>query len=143
MINLFELDPSCRLADLPGYGYAKVSGSLRRDWQRVLEGYLMHRESLRGLVLLMDVRHPLTTLDDQMLRWRAARRLPVHVLLTKADKLGRGRAAATLREVTRRIAEGHGGVTAQLFSSLNGAGVEEARCRLDQWLDREPTSNGC
>ena len=133
MINLFELDPRRRLVDLPGYGYAKVPESVRREWNRSLERYLTRRNCLLGLILLMDVRHPLTALDEQMLHWCASRRMPVHVLLTKCDKLSRGRAATTLRKVRQHVVA-EGSASAQLFSSRTGQGVGDVRRLLDQWF---------
>lgn len=140
MINLFDIDPQRRLVDLPGYGYAKVPERLRREWGRTLERYLSQRNCLLGLILVMDARHPLTGLDAKMLQWCAARRLPVHALLTKCDKLGRGRAASTLLGVRKNIAAEHAGASVQLFSSPEGRGVEEARSLLDRWFGRSETS---
>lgn len=90
LINFFEVEPERRLVDLPGYGYAKVPNSIRQHWQKLLEQYLRERAALRGLMMLMDIRHPLTPLDQQLLDWCAVRGLAVHILLTKADKLSRG-----------------------------------------------------
>ncbi len=135
-INLFRLDDSRRLVDLPGYGYAKVPERIKRHWQYTLERYLQTRASLRGLVLVMDVRHPLKEFDRQMLLWCQRVGMPVHILLTKADKLKRGAALQALRGVEghlRELAMPQAGV--QLFSSLKGFGVEEVQRRLDQWLE--------
>jgi len=133
-INFFALDDHVRLVDLPGYGYAKVPQSVKAQWQQHLAEYLETRASLRGLILLMDCRHPLTEYDQQMLRWCADAGLPVHVLLTKADKLKRGPASASLLTVRRRLGELHSQATAQLFSALNKSGVDEAREVIAAWL---------
>jgi len=135
-INFFALDDSVRLVDLPGYGYAKVPQALKGQWQHQLTEYLETRGSLRGLVLLMDCRHPLTGFDQQMLCWCAAASLPVHVLLTKADKLKRGPASASLLAVRRQLAEFHPQATVQLFSALKKTGVGQAREVIAGWLSR-------
>ena len=129
----FELDGERRLVDLPGYGYAKVPEKVRRHWGLAMETYLSGRESLRGLVLMMDVRHPLTDFDKQMLQWCQHAGMPVHILLTKADKLKRGPATSTLLKVQKTLAEQHN-VSVQLFSALKHTGEEEARAVLDSWL---------
>ena len=133
-INFFALDDRLRLVDLPGYGYAKVPQALKAQWQRQLAEYLETRISLRGLILLMDCRHPLTEFDRQMLRWCAAARLPVHVLLTKADKLKRGPANAILLAVRPQLAQLHPQATAQLFSALKKSGVDQASAVIAGWL---------
>lgn len=129
----FELDGERRLVDLPGYGFAKVPEKVRRHWGLAMEAYLSGRESLRGLVLMMDVRHPLTDFDKQMLQWCQHAGMPVHILLTKADKLKRGPAMSTLLKVQKTLAEQHN-VSVQLFSALKHTGVEQAREVLDTWL---------
>jgi len=131
LLNLFEVSPGMRFVDLPGYGYAKVPQAERDRWAKLLEGYLEGRASLAGLILVTDARHPLNEFDRQLLGYAQALRLPVHVLLSKADKLGRGAAQKTLAEVKRAL--GHmGGV--QLFSAHSGEGVEEAQLLLAAWL---------
>ena len=122
--------------DLPGYGYAKVAEKIKRAGQQAMEEYLYERHSLRGLVLVMDVRHPLTEFDRQMLRWCAAAELPVHVLLTKADKLKRGPANASLLSVRPQLAQLHPQATVQLFSALNNTGVDQASEVIAAWLSR-------
>ena len=129
----FELDGERRLVDLPGYGFAKIPEKVRRHWGLAMETYLSGRESLRGLVLMMDVRHPLTDFDTQMLQWCQHAGMPVHILLTKADKLKRGPAMSTLLKVQKTLAEQHN-VSVQLFSALKHTGVEQARAVLDSWL---------
>jgi GTP-binding protein len=133
LLNFFELEPGRRLVDLPGYGFAKVSGEMREHWGALLRGYFAKRESLRGTVVVMDVRHPLTEHDAGMLELASSRSLPVHILLTKADKLGRGAAANALQSVRRRLPR-DGSVTVQLFSSLSGDGLNEARGALERLL---------
>jgi GTP-binding protein len=137
LINFFELEPQRRLVDLPGYGFAKVSGDMRAHWGELLQGYFAKRESLRGSVVVMDVRHPLTNHDWSMLELASTRGLPVHVLLTKADKLGRGAAANALQLVRRQLPR-NAEITAQLFSAHAGTGVAEARAALEKLLDGRP-----
>ena len=134
LLNFFEVEAERFLVDLPGYGYAQVPDAVRRHWQALLERYLRERAALRGLLLLMDIRHPLTDLDRHLLDGCAARELPVHVLLTKADKLGRGAARGVLEQARRLLRADYPQTGAQLFSALTGQGVEEARARLDDWL---------
>jgi len=136
LINFFALDAERRLVDLPGYGYAKVAEAVKQRWQQTMESYLASRESLRGLVLLMDIRHPLRDVDRQLLGWCWHVGMPVHVLLTKADKLKRGPAQATLLRVRNELARQApaGSTSVQLFSALKGSGVEEVQDRLDHWL---------
>lgn len=133
-INFFDLGDDRRLVDLPGYGYAKVPQLLKERWQRSLSEYLQIRESLRGLILLMDCRHPLTEYDQQMLAWSAEVGLPVHILLTKADKLKRGPAGNTLLSIRKQLPALHAGASVQLFSSLKRSGVDEVREVLTRWL---------
>jgi GTP-binding protein len=137
LINFFELDEAHHLVDLPGYGYAKVPRAVKQHWQQVLSTYLQQRQSLRGLVLLMDVRHPLKEFDHQMLEWCRHQQMPVHILLTKADKLKRGAASSALQKVKKEIKAEHPQATVQLFSSPAKQGLEEARRKLEQWLGLE------
>lgn len=136
LINFFTVmnDTSRRLVDLPGYGYAKVPEAVKLEWQQHLSDYLRGRFSLRGLVLLMDVRHPLTEFDQMMLDYADQRGMPVHILLTKADKLKRGPASAALQKVRSRLGEWEDLVSVQLFSSLKRDGVDMLSQKLDQWL---------
>lgn len=136
LINFFNLSDTQRLVDLPGYGYAKVSRELKEQWQRDLSEYLQKRQSLRGLVLLMDIRHPLQEFDTTMLRWAAASQMPVHILLTKADKLSRSQAKNTLFKVAGQLKTlGLANLTSiQCFSSLNNTGVDELKEKLQTWL---------
>ena len=126
MINFFSLgNPDQRLVDLPGYGYAAVPESMKIVWQKELENYLIHRQSLQGLVLLMDIRHPLQHFDVMMLEWAYSRHLFVHVLLTKSDKLNRGPASKVLLDVQQQLREMKLNFLIQLFSSMNKQGLEE------------------
>lgn len=126
MINFFSLgNPDQRMVDLPGYGYAAVPEAMKLVWQKELENYLIHRKSLQGLVLLMDIRHPLQHFDVMMLEWAHSRRLFVHVLLTKSDKLNRGPASKVLQEVQQSLRKMKLNFSIQLFSSLNKQGLEE------------------
>mgnify|MGYP001143730013 FL=1 len=134
LINFFSLSDSQRLVDLPGYGYAKVPLKMKQEWNRHMTDYLQRRESLRGLILLMDIRHPLTEADEQMIGWASSAQMPVHALLTKADKLKRGPAKATLLSVQARLLEFGDLASAQLFSSLKGDGLPALRTRLKSWL---------
>lgn len=134
LINFFRLKCGAAMVDLPGYGYAQVPEKIRRQWQGLLEWYLRRRESLVGLVLIMDARHPLTPLDRQMLDWFAPSGRPVHVLLTKSDKLSRGEAAKTLAVVRRELQSWGSAVTVQLFSSLKKAGIDEVEQVVAAWL---------
>ena len=134
LINFFRLNNGALLVDLPGYGYAAVPEKIRRQWSGLIETYLRTRESLIGLVLIMDSRHPLTPLDLNMIDWFAPSGRPMHVLLTKSDKLSRGAAAAVLQQVRREL-EGFGPqVTVQLFSSPKKIGVEEVERVIGGWL---------
>lgn len=118
LLNFFKLDDDRRLVDLPGYGYAKVPIPLKQHWQRHLEAYLGGRESLKGLILMMDIRHPMTDFDLLMLDWAVAAGMPMHILLTKADKLTYGAAKNTLLKVQSEIRKGWGdSITIQLFSA--------------------------
>ena len=132
LINFFTLDEQRRLVDLPGYGYAKVSEDIKRRWQQTMEQYLASRQSLQGLVLLMDVRHPLKEVDQQLLAWSWNVGMPTHILLTKADKLKRGAAQNTLLKVRKEISENDpaGLSSVQLFSSLNQCRTERVPHRI-------------
>lgn len=137
LINHFEIEPDKRLVDLPGYGYAKVPKALKAKWDRNLAEYLQNRSSLSGLILLMDIRHPLQDYDQQMLNWAAQARLPVHILLTKADKLKRGPAMSSLLGVEKLLRDMDPGFTllsAQIFSSLKKTGLPELEEKLTSWL---------
>jgi GTP-binding protein len=134
LINFFRLNCGAVLVDLPGYGYAKVPPEVRKQWQGLLERYLSQRENLIGMVLIMDSRHPLTPLDLQMIGWFAPSRRPIHILLTKSDKLSKNQAAAALALVRRELSHLAGQVSVQLFSSLKKTGVDEAEHVVAGWL---------
>ena len=134
LINFFSLSDHQRLVDLPGYGFAKVPLAVKKKWNQQLERYLQYRESLRGLVMLMDIRHPLTEPDRQMLSWAEAASMPVHILLTKADKLKRGPAQSTLLSVREELSTQSELISVQLFSSLKRQGVDTLGRQLNNWL---------
>jgi GTP-binding protein len=136
LINLFTLDTDRRLVDLPGYGYAKVSAEIKDRWQHTLAAYLRQRECLRGVVLIMDIRHPLLELDQNLIHWAAKRTLPMHILLTKVDKLSKSAAKQTLLNVEDELKAKHlHTITLQLFSSTEGIGIDDAHQQLDQWFE--------
>ena len=138
LINFFEVESGAYLVDLPGYGYAKVSADMKQQWSRLLTGYLHERQQIRGLIVVMDVRHPMTPLDRQLLDWFSATGRPLHVLLTKADKLSRSQNAAQLRNVQLNLRKDYPGCTAQLFSSSTKQGLDEARHIISHWLGAAP-----
>ena len=128
LLNFFALDGQRRIVDLPGYGYAKVSEGIKRDWQGTLAEYL------HGLILMMDIRHPLKDYDRQMLDWARHISLPVHVLLTKSDKLNKGPASSTLLKVRAELSRLDPGFSVQTFSALKRSGVDQAHAKLDSWF---------
>lgn len=133
-VNFFRLTEDRRLVDLPGYGFARVPAAIQRQWELTLRRYLAERASLAGLVVVMDIRHAFRDLDLHLLEWAEAARLPVHLLLTKADKLGRGRQNEALRAARGRCGEMASGVSVQLFSAPKKLGVDALRERVAQWL---------
>lgn len=138
LINYFALpDAGCFLVDLPGYGYAEVPEQVRAHWQALLGRYLLQREVLRGVVLLMDIRHPMKELDIRMLECCAERQLPAHVLLTKADKLSRNVAEKQLRALRSELLNWHAPFSVQLFSSLKRLGLPELVAQLDAWIEAD------
>lgn len=134
LINLFQLNDNCRLVDLPGYGFAKVSVSIKQRWQENIQHYLECRHCLQGLVLMMDIRHPLTPMDQTLIQWAISAELPVHILLTKADKLKRGPANSTLLSVKKELSTYGNLVSIQLFSAVKKQGIEAAHEVLDRWF---------
>jgi GTP-binding protein len=134
LLNFFALDEQRRIVDLPGYGYAKVAEGIKRDWQGALADYLEQRECLRGLMLMMDIRHPLKDYDRQMLDWANHISLSVHVLLTKSDKLKRGPASSAVLKVRAELHKLDPAFTVQAFSSLKRTGVDQAHAKLDEWF---------
>lgn len=131
LINFFELGPELRLVDLPGYGFAKVPPQMKQHWYELVNGYLSGRQCLAGLIVLMDVRHPLNELDWDMLHWGAERQLACHVLLSKADKLSQAEGRRVLQAVTKEV---QALATVQLFSATTKLGLLDARRRLDEGL---------
>jgi len=136
LINFFELSDTQRLVDLPGYGYAKVSREQKELWQRHLSEYLRERRCLKGLILLMDIRHPLQEFDTTMLNWATDSQMPVHILLTKADKLSRGQAGSALMAVKKELKNANLSdlVSVQIFSSLKNTGLDDLKAKLQTWL---------
>lgn len=134
LINFFALDEERRLVDLPGYGYAKVPIAMKLAWQKHLAHYLRERHTLRGLILLMDLRHPLSSFDRNMLDWAKQRNLAVHILLTKADKLNRGPAITALIAVRKSLKELNYEGSVQLFSATMRIGLDEAALQIGEWL---------
>lgn len=137
LINLFSLDEHRRLIDLPGYGYAKVALQVKLEWQKNLAHYLEVRESLRGLILLMDVRHPLKDLDQMMIDWALNRELPVHILLTKSDKLSRSEVKNTVLKVRKHYDLAEHLISVQSFSSLKKEGIDSLISQLNTWFEWE------
>ena len=136
LINVFRMKNGAALVDLPGYGYAKVPEQVKRDWGKLLEGYLSTRANLAGLVLIMDSRRPFTPLDRQMIGWFAPTGKPIHCLLTKSDKLTRQEQAKILRAARDEASKMVGNITLQLFSSLKKTGIDEAEAAIGTWLDQ-------
>jgi GTP-binding protein len=134
-INFFSVGPERYLVDLPGYGYAAVPAAARAHWHDLVGGYLQTRECLHGVILIMDARRPLTDLDEQLIGWLRPTNVPVHILLSKADKLGREQATVTLREVNAALARRFPNCTAQLFSSTRKIGIVEAAKQIQRWLN--------
>ena len=136
LLNFFTLDDHRRLVDLPGYGYAKVPEAMHKSWGAMIENYLSRRQALRGVFLIMDIRHPMTEFDGRMIDWCQHFDLALHVTLTKSDKLSRGAAMDTFHRVTAELNKRQQNpVSVQLFSSLKRSGIEEAHARLDAWLE--------
>ncbi|BDF96356.1 MULTISPECIES: ribosome biogenesis GTP-binding protein YihA/YsxC [Pseudoalteromonas] len=153
LINTFELADvdNMRLIDLPGYGFAKVPIEMKKKWQKSLGEYLQKRQSLKGIVVLMDIRHPLKDLDRDLINWATSSEIPVLALLTKADKLKQGARKAQVLQVRRELSTLEGDITVHAFSSLKGTGLPEVAKKLDEWFlgpivatppaDAEPTTD--
>ena len=137
LINLFEVEENCRLVDLPGYGYAQVPEAIKRKWQKSLGEYLQKRESLKGLIVLMDIRHPLKDLDQQMIEWAVSVKIPVMLLLTKADKLASGAQKKQVNMVKEAILPFQGDITVAPFSSPKRVGLEALKQKLDEWFSQQ------
>lgn len=136
-INFFSLGEDARLVDLPGYGFAQVPLAIKNKWQKTIQNYLAERKNLVVLVLLMDIRHPLTDLDQQMVDWACESELPTQILLTKADKLKRGKAAAAVLQVEKRLSTMGGQFAVEPFSSLNYTGVSQMRSQMAEWVESQ------
>lgn len=137
LINLFEVETNVRLVDLPGYGYAEVPEAMKRKWQAALGEYLQKRECIQGLVILMDIRHPLKDLDMQMIEWSVAMNVPVLALLTKADKLASGARKKQLMDVRKALEPLEGDIQVEFFSSTKKIGIDNLRQKLDIWFSDE------
>ncbi len=137
LLNFFELDEEHRLVDLPGYGYAKVPDAVKKQWQQQIDRYLRQRESLAGLILVMDMRHPMSDFDCMMLDWAGACGMPVHIILSKADKLKKMARGKQLAAVKRSLGEYDVEVSAQPFSALKRDGMAELAQVLGRWLQLE------
>ena len=134
LINIFEVAPNRRLVDLPGYGFAKVPIEMKKKWQKALGEYLEKRECLKGLVILMDIRHPLKDLDMDLIQWAADSDLPILALLTKCDKLSQGKRSSEVLQVKKTLSSLNADITVQAFSSLKYTGLEEANEIICQWM---------
>lgn len=134
LINLFEVESQCKLVDLPGYGYAAVPEKMKLQWQKALGEYLQKRECLAGVVILMDIRHPLKDLDQQMIEWAVSAQLPVLLLLTKADKLSQSARSKQVKLVREAILPFQGDIQVEPFSALNKLGIAPLAAKLDSWF---------
>ncbi|MGF7453336.1 ribosome biogenesis GTP-binding protein YihA/YsxC [Pasteurella bettyae] len=134
LINLFEVEPQCKLVDLPGYGYAAVPEQMKLQWQKSLGEYLQHRKCLQGVVILMDIRHPLKDLDQQMIEWSVSSNLPVLLLLTKSDKLSQSERSKQVKMVREAILPFQGDVQVEAFSAQNKLGIDKLSSKLNSWF---------
>lgn len=141
LINFFKLDGDSRLVDLPGYGYAKAPAKVQQQWQSLMETYLIHRHALCGLILLMDIRHPLTEIDWTMIRWSEHYQLPLYILLTKVDKVNRNNMVKTLTKVTSDLE--HQGINPgiQVFSAIKQVGIAQAQEKTSALLSEALIEN--
>jgi GTP-binding protein len=135
LVNFFALDVVRRLVDLPGYGFARVPLAMKKQWEQLMTDYLGQQQALRGLVVIMDIRHPLNDYDWQMLRWCQHFKLPVHVVLTKADKLKRGAQQNSRQQVQKQLREAGINASVQIFSALKKTGLKELTGKLDEWFE--------
>ncbi|MDG2950895.1 ribosome biogenesis GTP-binding protein YihA/YsxC [Exercitatus varius] len=134
LINLFEAAPNCKLVDLPGYGYAAVPEQMKLQWQKSLAEYLQKRECLGGVVILMDIRHPLKDLDQQMIEWAVSSDLAVLLLLTKADKLSQSERNKTVKMIREAILPFQGDIQVEAFSAQNKLGIDRLSAKLNEWF---------
>jgi len=141
LFNCFEFKPNMRLIDLPGYGYAKVPAKMKKHWEKEIDSYLMHRQSLIGVVIIMDIRHPMKLFDEQMLTWAHESGLHSHVLLNKADKLNNNEIKRTLMKVNKQISLYSHSTTCQVFSALRRTGVSELSQVLTPWFTQQSTAS--
>ena len=139
-VNFYDLGGAGRLVDLPGYGYARVPKTVRAGWDGLVGGYLSGRDSLAGIVVLLDSRHPLTPQDQRLLGWLRPFGIRQLILLTKSDKLSRSEANAKLKETQSKLGPYVDEVV--LFSSINGAGIEQVREHLASWLHASDAAAG-
>ena len=137
LINFFNVKTGGRIADLPGYGYAKAGKTEQRAWQKAVNRYLSLRENLVGLVLITDIRHPDQPLDNDLLKWAIASQIPVRLLLNKSDKISKNKQAVALKKARERFMK-NGLVTTQTFSALKGTGTDELNSTLHEWLSSNP-----
>jgi GTP-binding protein len=137
LINVFEVAENRRLIDLPGYGFAQVPLAMKKKWQKALGEYLEKRKSLKGIVILMDIRHPLKDLDMDLIQWAADSELPVLALLTKCDKLSQGKRSAEVLKVKKELDKLNADIRVQAFSSLKYTGSEQANAIICDWLSQE------
>lgn len=137
LLNFFELSNGTHLVDLPGYGYAKVPPRERKKWGQMIEGYLLNRTNLRGVVVIMDSRRPLMDHDQQMLEWCEHRQLPMHILLNKTDKLKQAEISKALNQTKKVLDTYSTEMTCQTFSASKGSGLPQLRAKLLEWLDFE------
>ena len=135
LVNYFSLDEQRCLVDLPGYGYAKVPIPVKQEWEKLMQDYLQHSKTLHGLVIIMDIRHPLRDFDLQMLDWCQHFALPAHLLLTKTDKLKKGPAQSTLLKIRRELTSQGYDASVQTFSSLKKTGLDELVDKINGWMD--------
>jgi len=135
LVNFFELDEQRRLVDLPGYGFAKVPVAMKNEWEKLMTQYLSEQQPLNGLVVIMDIRHPMNDYDWQMLEWCDHFQLPAHVLLTKADKLKRGAQQNSLLKTRKQLKDAKINATVQSFSALKKTGLDELVIKLNDWLE--------
>jgi len=135
MINFFVLDNKRRLVDLPGYGYAKVPRTVQERWSKNIDEYLRSRNCLCALIMIMDIRHPLKEMDQALIAWTVKCKVPLHILLTKADKLNKQAARKTLQEVQEALQKYDNKLSVQIFSALEKIGLEEVRGQLGEWFD--------
>ena len=135
LVNFFELDEERRLVDLPGYGFAKVPVAMKNEWQKLMTQYLSEQQALNGLVVIMDIRHPLNDYDRQMLEWCHHYQLPAHILLTKADKIKRGAQQNSKLQTQKKLKDAGIDASVQTFSALKKTGLDELVVKLNGWLE--------